>query len=460
MRFYGREEELKALQQALTVPELDGAIVYGRRRFGKTTLIRKAAEGFDGAFVYYQCLKSSDAINARGLRQAIYDALPDAYLSENASFREVVEYLFRRGKEDRILFVLDEYPYLSMREEIDTYLQSLVDRDRHDSKLKIILAGSSIGIMESILDESNPLHGRFRYKIQIDAFDYIDASAFYAHASDEDKIAYYAVFGGIPYYLSMIDETLGFEENLKRLILSPYAPLEGEILSTMKEEYGKIENASIMMDALSKGKHSHSDIKALYQAQAPRSDFNYLLNQLVDMRFVSKRFAINDRGEQKPYYAIEDNLFDFYFSMVYPNSSRRAILDIETFFNHYIKPQLYASFIPKKFETICAQYLKRKNKRGYFNPPFIALGSYAYNDAKRKKNGQFDIVGEKEDGLYFFECKYTKEKVGSSVYDEEVAQVCDAGLRASGFGFFSKSGFSDWPEKKDCLCVDLPDLFR
>ena len=460
MKFYGREQELRTLQQAFDLDTLDGAIIYGSRSLGKTTLIRKAAESFDGAFVYYQCLKSSDAINARGLSQAARDALNDVFLSENASFAEVVEYLFHRGQSEPLLLVLDEYPYLSNRLEIDTKLQSLIDQYRHSSKMKIILSGSSVSVMESILDEANPLHGRFRYKMQIDAFDYFEASRFYPNASNEEKMAYYAVFGGIPYYLSMIDESLGFEENVKRLILDPYAPLENEILSTMKEEYGKIENASILMDALSKGKHSHSDIKAVFAAQAPSSDLNYLLEQMVGMRFVGKRYSINDYGKKKPYYDIEDNLFSFYFSLVFPNASRRAILNVDTFFDRYVKQKLYADFIPAKFESACKQFLVRKNKEGFFEPPFTALGPYSYNNSKQKKNGQFDIVGECDEGLYFFECKYTNEKIGQSVYDEEVRQIAEAGLKAKKLGFFSKSGFAQFPQRHDCLCYDLDDLFR
>ena len=459
MEFYGRERELKTLTGLFGLETLDGAIVYGRRRFGKTTLIKKAAESFRGAFVYYQCLRASDAINARGLLQSAGDALSDVFVAENPTFADVLEYLFRRGSEESILLVLDEYPYLSNRREMDTRLQSLLDRYRHHSKMKLILAGSSIDVMETLLDRSNPLHARFRYRMQIDAFDYLDASLFYPRASREEKVAYYAVFGGIPYYLSMIDAHLGFEENLKRLILDPDAPLESEILSTMRGEYGKIENASTVMDALCEGKHAHSDIKAALTRQFPNSDVNYLLEKMVAMRFVSKRYAINDGGKKKPYYDIEDNLTSFYFSLVYPNLSRRAVLSVDVFFSHFIRQKLYSDFIPKKFEGICKQFLIRKNKAGDFDPPFLAIGPYAYNDPKRKKNGQFDLVGECDDGLVFFECKHTKEKVGQSAYDEEVGQIADAGLKAKRLGFFSKSGFAEFPARGECLCYDLNDLF-
>ncbi|MCR5079417.1 MAG: hypothetical protein K6B65_05855 [Bacilli bacterium] len=459
MEFVARKEELNALRVMMKLNTLDGAVIYGKKKIGKTALIIEASKSFKGAFIYYQCLKSSDAINAKGLIQAIKDNLNDVFLSDNSSFSEVLEYIFVRGKSEPILLALDEYPYLSNRTTIDTKMQSLIDTYRHDSKMKVILAGSSIGVMETILDETNPLHGRFRYKMQIDAFDYLDASKFYPSASLEDKVAYYAVFGGIPYYLSMIDGSLTFEENLKRLVLDKFAPLESEILSTMKEEYEKIENATILMDAITRGKHSHGDIKDLYMSQSPKSDMNYLLDQLVKLRFLSKTYAINDYGKKKPYYDIEDNLFAFYFSLIYPNVSRRALLSSNEFYSRFVKERLFSSFIPKRFEGICKEYLIRKNKEGMFVSPFLSLGSYTYNNPKAHKNGQFDIVGKKEDGLYVFECKYTAEKVGESVYEEEKRQIEEAGIKVKTMGFFSKSGFTSFKGKEDCLCYDLNDIF-
>ncbi len=113
----------------------------------------------------------------------------------------------------------------------------------------------------------------------------------------------------------------------------------------------------------------------------------------------------------------------------------------------------------KRFVGICKEYLIRKNKEGAFVSPFLSLGSYIYNNPKAHKNGQFDIVGEKEDGLYVFECKYASEKIGLSVYEEEKRQIEEAGINTKTMGFFSKSGFTSFKGKEDCLCYDLNDLF-
>lgn len=460
MDFIGRKEELNTLSNLYNEKGLDGAIVYGRRRFGKTTLIKKSSESFKGIFIYYQCLKAVDQINAQGLASLVKSSLNNVSISTKASFMDVIDYIFSRSVDTPILLVLDEYPYLINRPSIDTYIQSLMEKYKETSQLKLILSGSYVDIMEHLLDSRNPLHGRFRYKIKIDAFDYFDSASFYPQASNEDKVRYYSVFGGIPYYLSMLDTSKTFEENIISLILSRFAPLEDEINSTMKEEYSKIENASLVMDLIMRGKHSYSDIKKVFAELSPNSDLAYLLDQLVDMGYLSKTFPINNGSMRKAFYSISDNLFAFYFGLVYPYSAQKSILPDEVFFLTFIKDKLNDSFIPHCFEGICREYLVRKNKERRWNPPLLSIGSYTYNDAKRKKNGQFDLVSSDSKGNIFYECKFTNEKVGLSVFDEEERQLKDLNLEYYRLGFFSKAGFEKGRWSDDCLCFTLDDLYR
>jgi AAA+ ATPase superfamily predicted ATPase len=457
--FFGRENELAVLKSLYQEKGIDGAIVYGRRRFGKTTLIKKSAESFSGTFLYYQCLKALDLTNAQGLASLIRSSLSDVSISSQASFMEVLDYLFSRSVQQPLVLVLDEYPFLANRSTIDSYLQSLMERYKNRSSLKIILSGSYVSVMEHLLDDNNPLHGRFRYKIKIEAFDYYDAARFYPEASDEDKIRFYSVFGGTPYYLTMIDPALSFENNLKKLLLDPYAPLENEINSTMKEEYSKIENAAFVMDLIMRGKHSFSDIHSIFSSAAPNSDLPYLLEQLVSMKFIDKNYPINDGNHRKAFYTISDNLFAFYFQLIYPNLAHKNVLSVDDFYARYVAEALENSFIPHRFERICGEYLIRVNRRGGWSTPLLSIGSYVFNDPQKKKNGQFDLVSEDDRGRIFYECKFTKEKVGPGVFQEEKDQLDNLSLDYYKLGFFSRSGFEKGEWAKDCLCFSLSDLY-
>ncbi len=459
MDFFGRIKELEVLKNMYLENRLTGAIIYSRKRLGKSTLIKESSKYFDGLFIYFQCLKALDIVNAQGLSMVIKDKIPDAFLSKNASFTEVLDFLFLKSLSLPILLVLDEYSYLNNREYIDSFLQSRIDQYKDTSKMKIILSGSYVDIMDHLLDMNNPLHGRFKYKIKLEAFNYYEASNFYKNVSLEDKVKYYAVFGGVPYYLSMLDTNKSFEDNVKYLLLSEFAPLENEINTTMKEEYSKVENAAFVMDLITRGKHSYSDIKAVFNINAPKSDLAYLLNQLVDMHFITKTYALNEKNEKRAYYDIDDNLFAFYFKLIYPTLAYKSILTTDKYFEQ-IKEKMYSEFIPLKFEKLCKEFLIRKNKNDEFNPPLLLIGSYTYNNPKLHKNGQFDIVTYDELGYTFYECKYTNSVVDKSIYLEEINQLSDAKITNYRLGFISKSGFSNDKEFKNCNLFTLEDLYK
>lgn len=459
MDFFGRIKELEVLKNMYLENRLTGAIIYSRKRLGKSTLIKESSKYFDGLFIYFQCLKALDIVNAQGLSMVIKDKIPDAFLSQNASFTEVLDFLFLKSLSLPILLVLDEYSYLNNREYIDSFLQSRIDQYKDTSKMKIILSGSYVDIMDHLLDMNNPLHGRFKYKIKLEAFNYYEASNFYKNVSLEDKVKYYAVFGGVPYYLSMLDTNKSFEENVKYLLLSEFVPLENEINTAMKEEYSKVENAAFVMDLITRGKHSYSDIKAVFNINAPKSDLAYLLNQLVDMHFITKTYALNEKNEKRAYYDIDDNLFAFYFKLIYPTLAYKSILTTDKYFEQ-IKEKMYSEFIPLKFEKLCKEFLIRKNKNDEFNPPLLLIGSYTYNNPKLHKNGQFDIVTYDELGYTFYECKYTNSVVDKSIYLKEINQLSDAKITNYRLGFFSKSGFSNDIEFKNCNLFTLKDLYK
>lgn len=428
MIFHGREEELKTLKAFYEAPGLKGAILYGRKRQGKSCLLRKSREDFKGSVIYYQCLKDVDRKNASSLIEVCKSKIKDFHRVGAPSFSDVLAEIFYRSKEQPILLILDEYPYLQDREKIDSFLQRLRDNNQ-DSKRKI------------------------------NSFDYKDSSLFYPDATDEEKIGYYSVFGGTPYYLARIDPKIGLEENIKKLFLNPFSPLEREINSTIETECPKITNAAFLLSIIASGKHSYTDINSVFRSQVKNSDINYLLSRLIDRNYVQKEHALNDKDKRKAYYQLSDNLISFYYHIIYPNIEQKTFLSPDRFFDVYRKEKLYSTYIPMIFEKICKEYLLRKNRQGKLNPFFTRIGSYTYNNPKEKTNGQFDIVTEDLNGLIFYECKYTSEKVGMDVISEEKEQLSKAGLTYYRLGFFSKSGFQIPRGKEDYILYNLHDLF-
>lgn len=142
---------------------------------------------------------------------------------------EVLAFLFRKAREEKMILVLDEYPYVrDVVAGLDSILQSLIDSEKDTSFLKLILCGSSIEVMKSLLDVGNPLYGQVDVTIHLKAMDYYDSALFYPTFSDEDNVRLYRVFGGIPYYNRLIDPTRSVTENIIGLVTAPDARLENE----------------------------------------------------------------------------------------------------------------------------------------------------------------------------------------------------------------------------------------
>ena len=179
MRFIGREYELKELNEEYNKGNFALSVIYGRRRVGKTYLIKEFLNDKKG--YYFVALESNALINLSLLSMAVYEAcgnlkgLPD-FLDFESAFR----FLFEYAKENRIVFVIDEYPYLAQTtEHISSLLQKLIDEYRGNSKLFLILCGSSMSFMENqVLAYKSPLYGRRTSQLKINPFNYLDAAKF------------------------------------------------------------------------------------------------------------------------------------------------------------------------------------------------------------------------------------------------------------------------------------------
>ena len=200
MKFIGRTVQLKKLRSEMTSEEMRMSLIYGRRRVGKSELVKQAIKESGIKSIYYECKQVTEASNVQSICNVVSETLSLPKLGYT-SIEELLEYIFTLSKEDNLIFVLDEYPYLrGSVKGLDSIIQSLVDKYRDTTKLKLIILGSYVDIMKSLLEHSNPLFGRVDLVIDLKQMDYYESSLFYPDMSDEDKVRIYSVFGGIPYF--------------------------------------------------------------------------------------------------------------------------------------------------------------------------------------------------------------------------------------------------------------------
>ncbi len=458
MKFIGRTKELSRLKKVISSDEMRMSLIYGRRRVGKSELAKKAIQDSGVKSIYYECKQVTEQSNVQSLSEVISETLGLPKLGYT-SIESLLNDVFVFAKEENIVLILDEYPYLRQNVKgLDSILQALADRYREDSKLKLILLGSYVDIMKSLLTHSNPLFGRIDLVIDLKQMDYYEASMFYPQMTDEDKVRIYSVFGGIPYFNQLVDDKKSVQENIIDLIASQSARLENEVSMYLNAEISKIVNANEVFRALASGFSRYSDI--LSQSHVSSSPaLADVLDKLIKMEVVEKKAPINDeRNKKKAGYYICDNLTLFYYRYIFSHSSQLKIMDPEVFYNKYIAQDFEEKYVPAKFEEICRQYLIRQNRLGNIDPVIEKIGKYYYDDPKAHRNGEFDVVTLDEKGYVFYEVKFRKKKISQEVINEEICQVKKTNLNCYKYVFFSRSGFTA-EETDEIEHIELHSLY-
>ena len=453
--FIGREKELSQLNVELSAwKHKTVVLVYGKRRVGKSTLIKEAAKKFDGVVVNHMCVTST----FEGNMELIYQSVSEAIGLPNIRFGSLSEMMDYLGMIDKkVLLIIDEYPYLKQtkkKNEVDSYMQAVIEK--LPENVKLILCGSYIAMMKELLEEENPLFGRFSLIQHIRDFDYLDAAKFYPELSVRDKVAFYAVFGGSPYVLENLDTRMTLKENIERFLLPETSLIRSHIENVVLKEIQKTFDARILA-IIGNGKKRYSEIRdKIVNSETGLLDKQ--LKILMDMETIQKTEPINRRSDKKKqFYEIVDNLMRFYFTFIFGKAGTIARIGEEQYFGRNIAASL-EQFISRRFEGIALQYFHRAALLGKY-PDIDDFGSYWYDDTSTKSNGEFDCVircGEQYD---FYECKYFDRAMTLEECQEEKAQLDNIkGINVSGVGFVCTGGFS-FDSSDDFVLIDGKELY-
>ena len=454
--FIGRKNELERIKRRLKLDQFQAVLVYGRRRIGKTELINEAIKQSGVEVLPLLARKVNSAIN---LEEFAADA---GRFMNNVSFHPANYYefyasLFEYSKNHPFVLFIDEYCFLKEGEpSIDTYLQKAIELHKDGAKLSIILCGSYIDVMKQIVVQKAPLYGRFNEEILLHSFDYLDASKFAPTLSNDEKIKYYAVFGGTAFNLGNIDYSKSFEENVIEEFVKVESFFEREALEVIKGEIEKEANVNSIFEYIATGTRKYKELN-LKMGDPGNDNIGRYIKKLENMDLVDKSFMVNAKTERRPLYYIKDNMLDFYYTFLSKYSRQRASMSPELFFEKYIKEALYEQYIPRKFEEIVKQYVIRYNDQRI--PYFDNVGRLYFNDGDI--NREFDVVLSCEKGLIPIECKYIDTPLKMSTINEEKKQWKEVPFTVFKYGFAAKSGFeANVKSDKDLLLIQLDDLYN
>lgn len=458
--FIGRNEEVKEIRNAIKTNKLETILVYGRRRVGKSEIIRESLKDVQLPIVYFECKRSSSKLNLDNLTEIFSKTLSLTNLSFE-SFDEFFDYAFRLSINHKYVLVIDEFSFLLDDDfTIESSIALAIDKYKNESNLKFIISGSYVTLMTKMIEYGSHSYGRFNHIMLIRPFDYYTSSLFYPNFTNEDKIKTYSVFGGIPYFNSLIDTNKNADQNIVDLIVKEDSILEHEIIEMILSETNKIALLNDLIYTIGSGTTKYKDIVAkMNQYKNSRPD--YLLNKLIEMNIVRKVTPINQKNNpKKTNYVLDDNLIHFYYKYLFNNPYTINRKNREFFYNNFIKDDLESSFIPHKFENIAKEFLLKLNFSNSFKNIILDIGTYSFDDQKNKINREFDVVTLDKDGYISYECKYTNESITLKIVNEEEQQVKDLDIRFYKLGFISKKGFSKDIDRSKYNCYTLDDFYN
>lgn len=439
--FIGRQSELKKLKERYDSGQFECAVIYGRRRVGKTTLINEFVKDKDT--IFFTGLETSSIENLENLSRSImslrygFDATTPVF----SSFQAALDSVYEMAKEKRIIMVIDEYPYLAASYRgISSLLQIQIDEKYKNSKLMLILCGSSMSFMENqVLGYKSPLYGRRTAQFKIQPFDYFEAKDYYHGFGPYELASVYGITGGVPQYLALMNDKLSLEDNIKRNFFDSSAYLFEEPANLLKQEVREPAHYNAIIRAIATGSSKNSEISSKVGLES--SACTAYLKNLISLGIVRKETPITEGSPKKTIYVIDDNMFRFWYRFV-PDNAALIQNGMSDRVWKKVEPQISA-FMGKVFEDICKQWLWRENAAGRLPLDFVNLGRWWGNDPIRRRETEIDILAYADDDHALFgECKWTNEKVDARVLDTLVERSELFRYRHKHLYLFAKTGFS------------------
>ncbi len=463
--FVGRQQELRKLNTMYESGQFEFAVIYGRRRVGKTTLIKEFCKGKKA--IYFVAREANDIINIENFSADVFavtskESQGNVYFS---NWERAFEYIYNISRTERIILVIDEYPYLAQSNRaISSMIQAHIDMKLKDSKLFFILCGSSMSFMEyQVLGYKSPLYGRRTAQFKIKPFTYYESSQMLNGFSPEEQAILYGVTGGVPEYLARIRLNMSLKENIEDLFLSESGHLFEEPVNLLKQELREPATYNGIIAAIANGASKLNEIATKNGLESNKCA--KYISALMALGIIKKEKPLTEDEGRKSIYLLEDQMFRFWYRFIPGNMSSIATGLSDIVYDKAIAPQL-PNYMGQIFEQMCAQYLMRENAKLALPFVFGRIGRWWGNNPDKKRQEEIDILAVDDENAILGECKWRNEPVGISVLNElmERGELFKQ-YKSKYYMLFSKSGFTkDLEENAEKMgnveLVDLKKMFE
>ena len=437
MKFINRKNEMKALEKEFT-RDSSFTVIYGRRRTGKTTLIKefiKTKESF-----YFFADKQNEIIQIERFKKQLAIYFNDDLLDkiEIKDWDTLFTYLISKlPKNEKFVLVIDEFQYLCMtNKNFSSIFQRIYDEKLKDSNVMLILCGSLISMMYSeVLAYDSPLYGRRTAQIRLKPIKFDYYNEFFTDKSHRELIEFYSITGGIPKYIQEFNKNRSPIWNIENNIFDNNNFLYSEPKFLLQEEINDLSRYFSIIQSIANGDTKMAAIATRLGLNS--GSLSPYLSKLIDLDILEREVPVTENidNSKKSLYYIKDNYLAFWFNYVYPYQSYLEIENLK-----YPLEKISTTFdlwVSKAYERLCLESLITHEEIDF---PISKVGRWW------SKNEEIDVVGLGEKEIIFGECKWSKKHVGLSVLfalKEKAKKVkWKNNSREEYFILFSKSGFS------------------
>ncbi|WP_434581522.1 ATP-binding protein [Sulfurimonas sp. NW15] len=430
--FVNRSNELQTLEQEYKKNSFRFTVLYGRRRVGKTTLLKKYIDKKPA--IYFLVTLESEKIILKRFQSIVADFFEDDFLRdiELSDIQQLFSYIAAKKPQKKLVIIIDEFQYLTkINKATPSQFQYIVDEILHNANIHLILCGSIISMMyEQTLSYNSPLYGRRTSAIKLEALKFEYLHHFFKNKTQNELIELYAVLYGVPKYLEMFDDADNIFDSIEKNILSNNSYLYDEPRYILQNEVNEPITYFTILETIASGEHKLGHIASKLGKNV--QNITSFISKLTELDIIYKDVPITEKNPQKSkkgLYFIKDNFFRFWFLYVLSNKSQLEIGN-----SAYVLKKIKENFngyVAKTYEDLAIEYtLKNYN--------LLKCGRWW------SKSDEIDLVGIAEEYMVVGECKYSNKKVGVDILQalKEKAKKIELSLPVKKYLLFSKSGFT------------------
>ena len=445
--FINRIDEFKQLEHLYSSDRAELFVLYGRRRVGKTELLRAFCD--DKPHIFFIATLSSDSEQLATFSQQIYGFthadVPDGFSFPNweAAFRALADL----PMQPQPVVVIDEFTYLiSGNKAIPSILQKIWDEKLKNTSLMLVLCGSYIGMMETeVLGYQAPLYGRRTASLLLRPLDLSSSALFFPHYTSEDQFLSWSILGGMPYYLGIFNDEQDIFMNIRQHILDTQAgTLFSEPRLLLMEELREPRNYFSILRAIAQGRTRLNEITQASGVGGVNSVARYL-DILQQIHLITRRVPATETRpdkSKKGLYQIDDHFLRFWFRYVHPNQAGLDLGLADAILDQRIRPDL-DHFAATAFEEAARTYVAKLAQNGRLSFLPERIGGWWSRDA------EIDVlaISQSEKVALVGECKWSINPLGTNVLEDlkhkaQALMEYDDRIQSVQYALFARSGFT------------------